>query len=710
MNPKNLNIDEELQKSNEELIALNKKLNFILDATNTATWEWNVQTRETVFNENWAKMVGYTLKELQPVSIKTWEEFCEPEDLKIATENLENYFSGETPFYEAEFRMKHKNGSHVWVYDRGMLSSRTPDGKPMMMSGTHQDITERKLSEQKLEKANRLYAVISQLNQAIVHSKNASTLLEKICTISIEFGKFKFALVGIIDNTTGSVEELYSCGFDDGYTDLMHKLKFIRNTKKHSPSLISYFSGEKYVCNDIDEDELMKDWSGEAAKRGYKSMISLPLKRGDFCLGIFNLYSEQVNFFNEEETKLLEEVIADINYSLVNFETQLQHDKAVELIKESEEKYRLITENASDVIWVLNITKNKFTYISPAIKSLRGLTVEEALNERLEDALSPESLIKVRQVLMSNIKVFLDSETDTDYFIDEIQQPDKNGKLLWIEVSMKMRLNGDNEIEVIGVSRNIEERKRMESEILHNQEKLKDAVAAKDKFFSIIAHDLKSPFNSILGFSDLLLERVNEKNYEILPEYARIIQNSSQRALQLLSNLLDWSRSQTGRMEFTPESVDIAILIDETIKILVDTINQKSIVIRSDIKKDLLAFADKAMINTVLRNIITNAVKFSYLGGTIFIEAHKDNSGVVVKVRDEGVGIRKEDLSKLFKIDQSYSTKGTYNEKGTGLGLILCKEFIDKHHGKIWVNSKPGRGSSFSFLIPTDNSLLTNNS
>jgi len=709
MSPKDFNINDELVKTNEELIALNKKLNFILDATNTGTWEWNVQTGETSFNENWAKMVGYTLRELQPVSIKTWESLCEPEDLIIATENLEKYFSGKTPYYEAEFRLKHKNGSYVWVYDRGMLSSRTSDGKPLMMSGTHQDITERKLSEQRLEKANRLYTVISQLNQAIAHSKDINTLLGRICTISIEFGKFRMALVGIVDRASRDLKELYSCGYDEGYTDLMRKLKFLEKSKTKSPSPVSFLTGEKYVCNDIEKDELMKDWSKEAAIRGYKSMISLPLKRGDICLGIFNLYSDQKNFFNSEEIKLLEEVMADINYSLVNFETQLQHEKAIELIKESEEKYRLITENASDVIWVLNITKNKFTYVSPAIKNLRGLSVEEALNERLEDALTPESLLKVREALMTNLKVFLDSDTDTGYYIDEIQQPDKNGNILWIEVSTKLRLNSENEIEAIGVSRNIEERKRLEFEILQNQEKLKEAVAAKDKFFSIIAHDLKNPFNSILGFSNLLIDRVNEKNYEILPEYARIIQNSSQRALQLLSNLLDWSRSQTGRMEYTPEYVDMAVLIDETIKILTDTINQKSIHIKSDFKKDLLLYADKAMINTVLRNLITNAVKFSYQGGKISIEARKGKSDVVVKIKDEGVGIRKEDLSKLFKIDESYTTKGTQNEKGTGLGLILCKEFIDKHHGKIWVSSKPGGGSVFSFSLPLDNSLPNKN-
>ncbi len=224
--------------------------------------------------------------------------------------------------------------------------------------------------------------------------------------------------------------------------------------------------------------------------------------------------------------------------------------------------------------------------------------------------------------------------------------------------------------------------------------------AEKDKFFSIIAHDLRNPFNAIIGFSSLLTEKIQEKDYEGIEEFAEIIQDSSERAMALLMNLLEWSRSQTGRIIFKPELFDIQDSISEATELLKASAKQKSIAITSKISCNITATADKAMLSTIFRNLVSNAIKYTYPGGEIVIAAELELDRLKFSISDNGVGIKKDLLEKLFRIDENHSTTGTEDEKGTGLGLILCKEFVEKHGGKIWVESEVGEGSMFCFTIP----------
>jgi PAS domain S-box-containing protein len=246
----------------------------------------------------------------------------------------------------------------------------------------------------------------------------------------------------------------------------------------------------------------------------------------------------------------------------------------------------------------------------------------------------------------------------------------------------------------------ITSRKQSEDYLRESEARLRELNATKDKFFSIIAHDLRSPFNSILGLSTMMVEQARENDFEGMSEYAEIIRTSSQHAMNLLMNLLEWSRSQTGRIEFSPEYIDVFNQINEVSQLLVESANQKSIAILKQIPRNTLVFADKAMLGIILRNLISNAIKFSHPGGEITISAEKKDLELLIEVEDHGVGIKHQGLEKLFRIDQTYSTLGTQNEMGTGLGLILCKEFVEKHGGRIWVESEPGKGSKFSFAIP----------
>jgi len=223
----------------------------------------------------------------------------------------------------------------------------------------------------------------------------------------------------------------------------------------------------------------------------------------------------------------------------------------------------------------------------------------------------------------------------------------------------------------------------------------------KDKFFSIMAHDLRSPFSSIIGFSELLEEQVKQKKYAEIEEYANIINLSSHRAIDLLTNLIEWARFQIGRMEFNPKYIEINDLVKGITLLFGDIAGQKNIsIINNCNNENASVFADKEMLKTVLRNLISNAIKFTMQSGKIIVNTECNKKNLTVSIRDNGVGISQSVFDKLFKIDSVGSTSGTNKEKGTGLGLILCKEFIEKHNGTIWVESEEGKGSKFSFNIP----------
>ena len=247
----------------------------------------------------------------------------------------------------------------------------------------------------------------------------------------------------------------------------------------------------------------------------------------------------------------------------------------------------------------------------------------------------------------------------------------------------------------------ITERKEAEQILRENEQKLKEKNIAKDKFLSIIAHDLKNPFNSIIGFSDLLLKNLEKDESQTNNrQYAEIIYSEAKHTLDLLDNLLNWSRSQEGRLHYYPERVDIRKLIMYTIKLLKYAANQKQIIINYQLDVNLKITADKNMLSTVIRNLVSNAIKFTKEGGKIEVIAIKENKEIKISVSDTGTGIKKKDIDKLFRIEEDFRTKGTKKEGGTGLGLLLCKEFVEKHGGQIWAESTYGKGSTFTFTIP----------
>jgi len=244
----------------------------------------------------------------------------------------------------------------------------------------------------------------------------------------------------------------------------------------------------------------------------------------------------------------------------------------------------------------------------------------------------------------------------------------------------------------------------MANEALRKSEKnLMELNATKDKFFSIISHDLKNPFSSLLSISELMVENFDDTDVDDHRAGFRKMNQSVKHLLDLLENLLTWSRSQRGRIKYDPVKFNLSILIQENINLHKLAAEKKGIALLPPGEEKIFAYGDRDMINSVIRNLVTNAIKFTDRDKKVEIQVKSSDLQIEVCVMDEGIGIPGEFIGKLFKIDEKYKAVGTAGEKGTGLGLIICREFVEKNGGEISVVSEPGKGSSFSFTLPMSN-------
>lgn len=356
-------------------------------------------------------------------------------------------------------------------------------------------------------------------------------------------------------------------------------------------------------------------------------------------------------------------------------------------------RFKQLIKNSFDMIVLLD-SGGVQHYVSESCEKILGYKQEELIGiSVIEKMIHPEDQESTK-------RDFLDIIENKANGGAQYRHRHKNGSWVYLEAYGTNQLDNPIIKSVILNVRDITERKNAEQIIKENEIRLRELNATKDRFFSIIGHDLKSPFNSVVGLSNLIAEQIQKQDYEGIEEYATIIQDSAQRAMNLLANLLEWSRAQTGKIEFNPEYIELVSVINEVLELSNDSAQQKSITIYKKLPHNILVFADKAMISTILRNLISNSIKFTKTGGEIIINVEQKEKQLIVSVTDNGIGIKKEDVDKLFRIDCSYSTIGTNRETGTGLGLLLCKDFIEMHGGKICIESEIGKGSIFNFSIP----------
>jgi len=244
------------------------------------------------------------------------------------------------------------------------------------------------------------------------------------------------------------------------------------------------------------------------------------------------------------------------------------------------------------------------------------------------------------------------------------------------------------------------ELQRALDEVTESKQELEQLNLEKDRFFSIISHDLRSPFTSLLGYTGLIAERADKLSPEQIVDYASNINESAKRVFALLENLLEWARLQMDQIASEPKSLDIGAIVERTVRVLGPVGEDKGVTVSANIPDGLACFADEHMIDTVVRNLVNNAIKFTPEGGAVTVAGRRHGDRCELSVTDTGVGLAPDRIDKLFSLGDQNSTTGTKGEKGTGLGLLLCRDLLDKNKGTITVTSEPGKGSTFTIYLP----------
>jgi len=390
-----------------------------------------------------------------------------------------------------------------------------------------------------------------------------------------------------------------------------------------------------------------------------------------------------------------------------------------------ENQLRTLMDNIPDFIYIKDqksrfiVANKKLAAVTKAknTKEMEGKTDHDYYNKSLAD-----QFLKDEQEIMRSGKPLIGKtepgkdEKGNDRVVSSTKIPLKNndGEVIGLvgigrditelkEAEEKIIAQAESLQETnVELEEKHEEIQQQKEEILTQRDELERLNASKDKFFSIIGHDLKNPFNAIISLSEHLSNNFGEMSDEEKLELIRLIYISSENAYELLENLLQWSRSQTGRIDYKPDVIDLEKILTNSIDFLKVNAEKKHISIHADLKEKLFVYADKNMVNTIFRNLINNAIKFTEEKGNISIGHKVEDDFVAISITDDGVGMDKETKDKLFNISEQHSASGTMGEAGTGLGLIICEEFIKKNRGKIIVESEQGKGSTFIVKLPKE--------
>ena len=735
-------------KQAKRALALEKKrLAVIIEGINEGTWEWNVQTGETIFNDRWANMIGYTLTDISPERINAWQQFTHPEDLKRSGVLLEKHFNGESDFYECEVRMKHKKGHWVWVLDRGAINERDENGKALLMSGTHQDITERKRAESILEESEKRFRFMADTAPVLIWTSGTDTLCNYFNQTWLDF-------------TGKSIEQEMGNGWAKGVhpDDLQGCLDIYLNAFKAQqefkmeyrllhvdgtyhwlwdngvPRFTSdgLFVGYIGSCIDITKRKQAEENTARAALR-YETLMQTASdgihvldEQGRvievneaFCLMLGYTKAELMQMkMADWDIKFSDKELAEKISTLINqpdiFETR--HQTKDGMIYDAEISVSTLTLDGENLLYcsARNITDRKDQEKILLEKELKYHGFNEG--EFVAVFLSEKGVCIGQNQAAERMFGYTPAEALGRYGTDWIVEADrpmvmkhmmegydepydamalrKDGTTFPCSLGGKLMQYKGRSIRITSLT-DISDRKHSELKLERSSVELEKINAELENFAYLASHDLQEPLRLVTSFLNLLEIRIGKLLDETSREYIGFALSGTERMRSLIRDLLVYSGVRNDKEVFSATNIK-EILTYTTDLLRVDILGKSAVLTVGPMP---VANVNKTLISQLFVNLVSNALKYqSDKKPEIEIGCTEEADQYIFYVQDNGIGIAPAYKEKIFIIFQRLHDKSLYS--GTGIGLAICKKVIDIHKGKIWVESEEGKGSTFYFTIP----------
>lgn len=678
-----------LREKNSAFERREERLRLAFEATTDGVWDWDLTTNELYLSASWKDILGYEDDELEN-SLATFEKLTLPEDAAKAFETFDDLVSGKREDFRIEIRMKHKSGRIVDVLSRAVLI-RDDEGKAIRAVGTHLDISKEKKAIEDLAVQKAFMERLIETIPAPVFYKDRKGIYLG-CNKAFEkiSGRDRKDIIG------KTVYELGPREVAEVYAEKDEELFNNPGTQVYDWQ-IRKPGGETYFV--VFHKSTFYDENGEVA--GLAGVMIDVTAREEYERRILDLnetltnQNEEIAAQNEELTTQNEE-IAEQNLAL---------KRAAEELEIQRNNARNYLDIAGSMIIALD-ADGTVTLANKKTAKVLGLLERDIVGRNWFDNFIPESqIVEIKNVFKSIItgeKEFL------EYNENEIKTFDGKIRIIaWQNSPLKSQ--DGSIVGILGSGEDITARVESERALRRSEAKLREMNAAKDKLFSIIAHDLRAPFNGFIGLSKIMSEDMRSLSINDMRKFSEEMRTSAQNLYELLENLLQWSRSQRGVIDFNPSFCSLKEIALGVLKLEKDNAASKEVTISESIPHDLEVYGDVYMLQTVLRNLLSNAVKFSHQGGNIDlrIEPAEKEGFVDIVVTDEGIGIPSEIIDKIFDFREKTTRTGSAGERGTGLGLPLCKEFVEKHGGEIGVDSAEGSGSRFRFSIPNSSEAFS---
>ena len=633
------------------------------------------------------------------------------------------------PFFDVQCRLRCADGTYRWVQDRRYVMQRDEDGKVKIVLGYLHDIQSLKVAQEMLDYQTTLEKATASISRMFAKTAVAdidATVQETLKQIG-EFTNADRSYIFLSPQPTIEAafnKTVQSDIMRDAYDWAAPGISPI-TIREISPSSIRWAFDrlEELRSLQIARIDSMPDEAAAfrtaLAAAGTKSLLVVPLHIEGRVIGLIGVSAvKEERVWTKEEVRMLRLVAETLVHA---FERKF----AEQALRESEARFRTIFDRAPVSISILNPQGNILS-CNDQVERFLGYNEEELRNRNFLEFVRPEDRDRSAELFYELLSGSIDSYTL------ELQYMHKDGSPMWTNVTASLvRDTAGRPVFVIRMLEDISDRKtalanmqhyntlvfeqkaalerqsdmllQLNGEMMQKQRELEDLNRSKDKFFSIVSHDLRSPFSSLLGISKLLAEGATDLERSDIKELAEALNSQAVNVFDFMENLLKWAQAHTGRMKYEPTVLALREITMPVEALLRENAHAKGVTLNDDISDSLAVYVDENMIRSVVQNLLSNALKFTPSGGTVTLSAAQSPTKpkfVEVRVSDTGVGMSKEDAHKLFRIDVVHTTRGTEDETGSGLGLILCKELVEKNGGTIWVNSTEGVGTTFVFTLP----------